>query len=98
MNIKSNPEWNEKTPQDKRLSVMGIVVAFAVLILAALQMMGILQNAIIIFVPLMALLMMIQAMQMWKTRRVIAVVCIVVAVFLVLCSALFLMRILAVAA
>lgn len=89
MNIKSNPDWDEKSQQDKRLSIIGIILAFAVLILAVLQMAGILKNAVVIFVPLMGLLMLVQAMQMWKNRRVVAILCIVVAVFLFICSMLF---------
>lgn len=89
MKIKSNPEWDEKSNQDKRLSILGIILAFTVLILAALQMSGVVRNTSVIFVPLMGLLMLVQAMQMWKTRRVVAILCIIAAVFLFLCSMLF---------
>ncbi len=89
MKIKSNPEWDEKSNQDKRLSILGIILAFTVLILAALQMSGVVRNTSVIFVPLMGLLMLVQSMQMWKTRRVVAILCIIAAVFLFLCSMLF---------
>lgn len=89
MKIKSNPEWDEKSDQDKRLTILGIILAFTVLLLAALQMSGVVKNTSVIFVPLMGLLMLVQAMQMWKSRRVVAILCIIIAVFLFLCSILF---------
>jgi len=92
MSIKSNPEWDEKSQLDKRLNIVGIVIALAVLIMAALQMAGIANNLTLFFVPLMGLLMLIKAMQMWNsTTRVIAVFCVVIAVILFLCSLLLAM-------
>lgn len=88
MNIKSNPDWDEKSPQDKRLSLIGIVLAVIILVLAALQMTGVAETTVI-FVPLMAMLMLIQAMQMWSSRRVVAIMCIAVAIFLFMCAVLF---------
>lgn len=89
MAVKSNPEWEEKSVQEKRLSILGIVLSFIILIMAALQMSGVVNNLTVIFVPLMGLLMLVQAMQMWKSRRAISIVCIIVAVFLFFCSMLF---------
>lgn len=89
MNIKSNPEWDEKPAYEKRLSVFGMVLAVIILLMAVLQMGGIVKNLTVVFVPLMGLLMLVQAMQMWRNRRVVAVICIVVAIFLFLCSILF---------
>ncbi len=86
MDIKSNPEWDEKSSYEKRLSIIGIVLSFMILILTVLSITGIFQNSIIICAPLLGLLMFIQAMQMWKTRRAVAVCCIIVAVILFLCS------------
>ena len=86
MNIRSNPEWDEKSPLEKRLNIIGIVIAFTVFIMAALQMAGFAKNLTLIFVPLMGLLMMIKAMEMWKNMRALAIVCVVIAVILFLCS------------
>lgn len=92
MNINSNPEWNEKSDQEKRLTILGLIIAFIVLVLATLYISGIFTNSIVIFVPLMGLLMLVQSMLMWNNRRIVSVCCIVVAVFLFLCSILFVLR------
>lgn len=89
MAIQSNPEWNEKDPQEKKLTIAGVIVSLVVLVLAALQMTGTVENTSVIFVPLMGLFMLIQAMQAWKYRRGVAIACIVVSVFLFACGILF---------
>lgn len=86
MSIKSNPEWDEKSPLDKRLNIIGIVLALVVLLLAALQMAGVASNLTIVFVPLMGLLMLVKAMQMWNSTRAVAIICVVIAVVLFVCS------------
>lgn len=91
MEIKSNPEWNEKSPSEKRLNVAGIVIALIVLVLAGLQMSGVADNLTVIFAPLMGLLMLIQAMQMRNSKKAVAVLCVVIAVILFICSFILVM-------
>lgn len=91
MEIKSNPEWNEKSKTEKRLSVAGVVIALIVLVLAGLQMSGVADNLTVIFAPLMGLLMLIQAMQMRSSKKAVAIFCVVIAVILFICSFILVM-------
>lgn len=92
MNIKSNPDWDEKSPQEKRITIISLCLSFIIVIFAVLQMLGIYDKASNICVPLLGLLLLIQAMQLYKTRKVAAVLCIVCAVIIFLSSLLFVLR------
>ena len=92
MNIKSNPDWDEKSPQEKRITIISLCLSFIIVIFAVLQMSGSYDKASNICVPLLGLLLLIQAMQLYKTRKVAAVLCIVCAVIIFLSSLLFVLR------
>ena len=92
MNIKSNPDWDEKSPQEKRITIISLCLSFIIVIFAVLLMSGIYDKASNICVPLLGLLLLIQAMQLYKTRKVAAVLCIVCAVIIFLSSLLFVLR------
>ena len=62
-------KWNEKTTADKILLILRIIVSIAVLIGAALQIMGVWDRALNIAVPLLSALILIQSIQEQKENK-----------------------------
>ena len=62
-------KWNEKSTADKILLVLRIIVSIAVLIGAALQIMGVWDRALNIAVPLLSALILIQSIQEQKENK-----------------------------
>ncbi len=62
-------KWNEKSVVDKILFVLRIIVSIAVLIGAALQLLGVWDRALNIAVPLLSALILIQSIQEQKENR-----------------------------
>ncbi|MBR2886339.1 MAG: hypothetical protein IKB93_16360 [Clostridia bacterium] len=62
-------KWNEKSTADKVLLLLRIIVSIAVLIGAALQLMGVWDRALNIAVPLLSALILIQSIQEQKENK-----------------------------
>ena len=62
-------KWNEKSTADKILLVLRIIVSIAVLIGAALQLLGVWDRALKIAVPLLSALILIQSIQEQKENK-----------------------------
>ena len=62
-------KWNEKSTADKVLLVLRIIVSIAVLIGAALQLLGVWDRALNIAVPLLSALILIQSIQEHKEQK-----------------------------
>ena len=62
-------KWNEKSTADKILLVLRIIVSIAVLIGAALQLLGVWDRALNIAVPLLSALILIQSIQEQKENK-----------------------------
>ena len=62
-------KWNEKSTSDKVLLVLRIIVSIAVLIGAALQLLGVWDRALNIAVPLLSALILIQSIQEHKEQK-----------------------------
>ena len=62
-------KWNEKSTADKVLLILRIIVSIAVLIGAALQIMGVWDRALNIAVPLLSALILIQSIQEQKENK-----------------------------
>ena len=63
------PKWNNKNLFEKILHVIGLIVAFIIILFAFLQIFNIFKS-IDIFEILLAILMFIQAMQYWKYDKI----------------------------
>lgn len=75
-------EWKEKTIFGKSLTVIGLIISASVLILAFLQIIGIWENAICVFEPLLGVLMLIQTIENWKKNKSVAYLSLFTAVFI----------------
>ena len=81
-------KWNEKSTSDKVLLVLRIIVSIAVLIGAALQLLGVWDRALNIAVPLLSALILIQSIQEQKENKkasaIIGYVCFVAMVVMII--------------
>ena len=79
---KSRQIWSQKQTHEKVLTVMGIACSISIIILASMQILGIWENAINVFEPLLGVLMVIQAIQNWKKYKVVAMISLCAAIFI----------------
>lgn len=84
-NKKQIPKWKDKNKLEKLLYVLGLIIAFSIIILASLQIFEIFKT-IDIFEILLGILMLIQAIQYWKYDRNIAIVSLIAAIILFICG------------
>ena len=82
--------WKKLPAKDRTLTVLGLIISVAVIVLAALQLLNVWDKAINVFEPLLGVLMIIQAIQNWNRSRKVAVLCLVAAAVIFLAGALIL--------
>lgn len=66
----------------KILTVIGVIIAIAIVILAFLQIFDIWDNAISVFEPLLGVIMLIQTIENWKTNKRTAYFSLFAAIFI----------------
>ena len=81
-----NARWNNMTTQDRITNVLIIILSVAVIVLAALQLFGIWEDAINVYEPLIGVVLLLQAKLFWKKNRKIAVVQLCAAGFVFICA------------
>ena len=79
-------KWKNVPLPQKVVAVISVLTSLAVVVLAVLQICGILQTAGNIYVPLMGITMLCQAYLMWNTSRKVAYFSIGTAVFIFICA------------
>ena len=81
-------KWNEKSTADKVLLILRIIVSIAVLIGAALQLLGVWDRALNVAVTLLSALILIQSIQEQKENKkasaIIGYVCFVAMVVMII--------------
>lgn len=82
MNPKLKENWNEITPAGKVLFLLRMLLGITVVVLAVLQLTNVFPNADDIYMPAMGVLMFLQAAQVWKTQRPIAIFSLLVGLFI----------------
>lgn len=75
-------DWNKKALSLKVLTIIGAIISIAVIILSLMQIFNVWDKAINIFEPLLGALMIIQAIENWKTNRSTAYFSLFVAIFI----------------
>ena len=80
-------KWNEKSTADKIMLVLRIVISVVVLVSASLKLLNVWDNALIVAIPLLSVLILIQSIQEHrnhkKTSAIIGYICVVI--MLVMC-------------
>ena len=78
--------WNNMTTQDRIINVLIIILSVAVIALAALQLLGIWEDSINVYEPLLGVILLLQANLFWNQNRKIAVFQLLAAVFVFVCA------------
>lgn len=78
--------WNEMNTGDKIVIVIRIVISIVVVVLASLQLFGVLEQAINYAVPLLGVYLLILSVQEWKHKRGSAILSICLALFIFIVS------------
>jgi len=85
MKVRKNiPVWKNKTIYEKILNIIGMIIAFSILVLAFLEIFEIYES-INLFEFLLGLLMLVQAFQYWKYDRKSAILFLVLSLFILIC-------------
>lgn len=81
--MKTNlPTWKERNVFEKSLTLIGVAICLAIIILAISQMIGKFRNAMLIYEPLLGVLILIQALLYRKYNKVVAVFSLCVSIFI----------------
>lgn len=75
-------DWDKKTIPFKILSIIGLIISITIIVLAILQIFNVWDKAINVFEPLLGVLMIIQAIENWKTNKSTAYFSLFVALFI----------------
>lgn len=75
-------DWKNKTYIMKILTIFGLIISVSVVILAILQIIGVWENSIYVFSPLIGVLMIIQTIENWKKNKGLAYFSLFTALFL----------------
>lgn len=74
--------WKQKSPLYKFLTVIGCIISVTIVILAFMQLFDVWDKAINVFEPLLGVLMIIKAIENWKTNRIAAYISLFAAFFI----------------
>lgn len=73
-------KWIEKQTNEKVLSILGLICALSIIVLAILQLSGIFDTLNIIYL-LISILMLIQTIKYWKKHKPVAILSLIAAIF-----------------
>ena len=77
---------NRMTTQDRIINVLIIILSVAVIVLAALQLLGIWENSINVYEPLIGVVLLLQAVYHWKKNRNVAIISLCASGFIFACA------------
>jgi len=78
--------WKDTPLLSKIALIASIVVAFAIIVLAIMQIFDLWSNAGYVYIPLMGINLLLQAYTQWKQNRCVAVFSLCAAVFVLACA------------
>ena len=78
--------WKNMTTQDRIINALIIILSVAVIALAALQLLGIWEDSINVYEPLLGVILLLQAKLLWTKNRKIAVMQLCAAGFVFICA------------
>lgn len=80
-------KWNDMIFADKAMIAVRIIASCIVIVFAALQLLGVWENAINFAVPLLGVVLLLQSIQEWKAKRKVALFGFCTALFIFVCTA-----------
>ena len=78
--------WSNMTTRDRIINVLIIILSVAVIALAALQLLGVWEDSINVYEPLVGVILLLQAKLFWDKNRKIAVLQLCAAGFVFICA------------
>ena len=85
--------WIQKKTGEKVLSLISTICSIIIIVLVCIQILGIWENAINVFEPLLGVVILIQSIQKWKKNKVLAIFSLCTAIFIFLVAIfIFLIR------
>ena len=78
--------WTNMTTQDRIINALIIILSVAVIVLAALQLLGIWENSIDVYEPLIGVVLLLQAVYHWKKNRNVAIISLCASGFIFTCA------------
>ena len=78
--------WNKMTRSAWIVNILIIVLSGAVVVLAALQLLGIWEDSIKVYEPLIGIVLWLQAFCHWKKNRTVAIISLCAAGFIFVCA------------
>lgn len=79
-------KWKDTSWLHKTIKIVSIAIGLAVIVLALLQLFGVWEQAINVYIPLTGISMLCQAYLQWNVSRKVAYFDIFTAVFIFFCS------------
>lgn len=79
------PKWKDKNRYEKILTIMGIILAITIIILALIEFLG-KYETINIFEPLLGILLFIQGLQYYKYDRNTAIISFIASFIILMCG------------
>lgn len=78
--------WKKMTNRDRIINILIIVLSVAVIALAALQLLGIWEDSITVYEPLIGVVLLLQSIYHWKKNRTVAILSLCAAGFIFACA------------
>ena len=79
-------KWSKLSKPDKIINALIIILSVAVIALAALQLLGIWEDSINVYEPLIGVVLLLQAIYHWKKNRTVAIISLCAAGFILACA------------
>lgn len=76
--------WGQESTAKKVLSITSVICSIIIIVLAGMQILGIWENAVNVFEPLLGVVLLIQAIQNWKKNKSVAIVNLCASIFIFL--------------
>lgn len=76
--------WIQKSTSEKILSLFVSICSIIIIVLAFMQILGIWENSINVFEPLLGVVILIQAIQNWKKNKIVAIFSLCASIFIFL--------------
>ena len=78
--------WNSLSKSDRIINLLIVILSVAVVLLAALQLLGIWEDSINVYEPLIGVVLLLQTIYHWKKNRTVAIISLCAAGFIFACA------------
>lgn len=79
-------KWSKLSKTDRIINLLIVLLSVTVILLAALQLLGIWEDSINVYEPLIGVVLLLQSIYHWKKNRTVAVISLCAAGFIFACA------------